>query len=99
ACAARHSAQNIAFHEGGRQAVMADPNWQGGEYYGSGRKPTSGLAVARIAAHITYLPEAALHRKFGRNLQQRDSLAYGFDVEFQVESYLRYQGRSEEHTS
>ncbi|WP_334130403.1 homoserine O-acetyltransferase MetX [Sneathiella sp.] len=92
ACAARHSAQNIAFHEVGRQAVMADPNWQGGEYYGSGRKPTSGLAVARMAAHITYLSEAALHRKFGRNLQDRDSLAYGFDAEFQVESYLRYQG-------
>lgn len=92
ACAPRHSAQNIAFHEVGRQAVMADPNWQGGDYYASDKKPTSGLAVARMAAHVTYLSEAALHRKFGRNLQDRDNLTYGFDAEFQVESYLRYQG-------
>ncbi|MEX1036816.1 MAG: homoserine O-acetyltransferase [Sneathiella sp.] len=92
ACAARHSAQNIAFHEVGRQAVMADPNWQGGDYYASDEKPTAGLAVARMAAHVTYLSEAALHRKFGRNLQDRDNLTYGFDADFQVESYLRYQG-------
>lgn len=92
ACAARHSAQNIAFHEVGRQAVMADPNWQGGAYYASDKQPTAGLAVARMAAHVTYLSEAALHRKFGRNLQDRDSLTYGFDADFQVESYLRYQG-------
>ncbi len=92
ACAARHSAQNIAFHEVGRQAVMADPSWQGGDYYDSETKPTAGLAVARMAAHVTYLSEAALHRKFGRNLQDRDRLTYGFDADFQVESYLRYQG-------
>ncbi|MEH6525674.1 MAG: homoserine O-acetyltransferase [Sneathiella sp.] len=92
ACAPRHSAQNIAFHEVGRQAVMADPNWQGGDYYASDNKPTAGLAVARMAAHVTYLSEAALHRKFGRNLQDRDNLTYGFDADFQVESYLRYQG-------
>ncbi|MFC4271482.1 homoserine O-acetyltransferase [Sneathiella chungangensis] len=92
ACAARHSAQNIAFHEVGRQAVMADPNWQGGDYYASDKRPTAGLAVARMAAHVTYLSEAALHRKFGRNLQDRDNLTYGFDADFQVESYLRYQG-------
>lgn len=92
ACAARHSAQNIAFHEVGRQAVMADPNWLGGDYYASDKKPTSGLAVARMAAHVTYLSEAALHRKFGRNLQDRENLTYGFDADFQVESYLRYQG-------
>ncbi len=92
ACAARHSAQNIAFHEVGRQAVMADPNWQGGNYYSQETKPTAGLAVARMAAHVTYLSEAALHRKFGRNLQDRDNLTYGFDADFQVESYLRYQG-------
>ncbi|MCC3304116.1 homoserine O-acetyltransferase MetX [Sneathiella sp. HT1-7] len=92
ACAARHSAQNIAFHEVGRQAVMADPNWQSGDYYASDTKPTAGLAVARMAAHVTYLSEAALHRKFGRNLQDRDNLTYGFDADFQVESYLRYQG-------
>ena len=92
ACAARHSAQNIAFHEVGRQAVMADPNWQGGAYYATDIQPTAGLAVARMAAHVTYLSEAALHRKFGRNLQDRDNLTYGFDADFQVESYLRYQG-------
>lgn len=92
AAAARHSAQNIAFHEVGRQAIMADPDWRGGDYYGTGAKPTRGLSVARMAAHITYLSEPALHRKFGRNLQDRQSLSYGFDADFQVESYLRHQG-------
>ncbi|MBL4740389.1 MAG: homoserine O-acetyltransferase [Sneathiella sp.] len=92
ATAAKHSAQNIAFHEVGRQAVMADPDWQGGNYYNSDRVPRAGLAVARMAAHVTYLSETALHRKFGRNLQDRDNLTYGFDADFQVESYLRYQG-------
>jgi homoserine O-acetyltransferase len=92
ACAARHSAQNIAFHEVGRQAIMADPDWCGGDYVSQGRNPSRGLAVARMAAHITYLSEAALHRKFGRNLQDRRSVSYGFDADFQVESYLRHQG-------
>jgi homoserine O-acetyltransferase len=92
AAAARHSAQNIAFHEVGRQAILADPNWNGGDYYSRGVKPSRGLAVARMAAHITYLSEAALHRKFGRNLQDRLRLSYGFDADFQVESYLRHQG-------
>ncbi len=92
ATAARHSAQNIAFHEVGRQAIMADPDWHGGDYYAEGARPTGGLAVARMAAHITYLSEAALHRKFGRNLQDREGLSYGFDADFQVESYLRHQG-------
>jgi homoserine O-acetyltransferase len=92
ASTARHSAQNIAFHEVGRQAVMADPAWQGGEYYGSGRSPDKGLSVARMAAHITYLSESGLTEKFGRNLQDRDSKTFGFDADFQVESYLRYQG-------
>ncbi|MGE0502439.1 MAG: homoserine O-acetyltransferase [Rhizobiaceae bacterium] len=92
AASARHSAQNIAFHEVGRQAVMADPDWRGGRYFESGVKPEKGLAVARMAAHITYLSEAALHRKFGRNLQDRDSLTFGFDADFQIESYLRHQG-------
>jgi homoserine O-acetyltransferase len=92
ACAARHSAQNIAFHEVGRQAIMADPDWCGGDYPSQGRNPSRGLAVARMAAHITYLSEAALHRKFGRNLQDRRSISYGFDADFQVESYLRHQG-------
>jgi len=89
---ARHSAQNIAFHEVGRQAIMADPEWCGGRYLSLGRNPARGLAVARMAAHITYLSEAALHRKFGRNLQDRNAVTYGFDADFQVESYLRHQG-------
>ena len=94
ASAARHSAQNIAFHEVGRQAIMADPDWQGGNYLRSGRRPTRGLSVARMAAHITYLSEAALHRKFGRALQDRAGISYGFEADFQVESYLRHQGIS-----
>jgi homoserine O-acetyltransferase len=93
AAAARHSAQNIAFHEVGRQAIMADPNWCGGAYVKAGVRPEKGLAVARMAAHITYLSEAALQRKFGRELQ-RDGLSWGFDADFQVESYLRHQGTS-----
>jgi homoserine O-acetyltransferase len=92
ATAARHSAQNIAFHEVGRQAIMADPDWHGGDYLLRGERPHRGLAVARMAAHITYLSEAALHRKFGRALQDREALSYGFDADFQVESYLRHQG-------
>ncbi|MDX5393310.1 MAG: homoserine O-acetyltransferase [Caulobacteraceae bacterium] len=92
AAAARHSAQNIAFHEVGRQAIMADPDWRNGAYQAAGTRPEKGLAVARMAAHITYLSEAALQRKFGRELQ-RDGLSWGFDApDFQVESYLRYQG-------
>src|SRR5690606_12194419 len=94
ATAARHSAQNIAFHEVGRQAIMADPDWCGGNYQLQGRRPSRGLAVARMAAHITYLSETALHRKFGRNLQDRKNVTYGFDADFQVESYLRHQGSS-----
>jgi homoserine O-acetyltransferase len=92
ASAARHSAQNIAFHEVGRQAIMADPDWCGGNYLSQGKRPHRGLAVARMAAHITYLSETALHRKFGRALQDRANVTYGFDADFQVESYLRYQG-------
>lgn len=92
ATTARHSAQNIAFHEVGRQAVMADPDWQNGDYYGSGRAPDKGLSVARMAAHITYLSENGLTEKFGRNLQDREAKSFGFDADFQVESYLRYQG-------
>jgi homoserine O-acetyltransferase len=93
AAAARHSAQNIAFHEVGRQAIMADPDWRGGAYQLAGVRPEKGLAVARMAAHITYLSEPALQRKFGRELQ-RDGLSWGFDADFQVESYLRHQGAS-----
>ena len=92
ASTARHSAQNIAFHEVGRQAIMADPNWNGGDYYGSGAAPDNGLSVARMAAHITYLSEEGLTEKFGRRLQDREAKSFGFDADFQVESYLRYQG-------
>ena len=88
----RHSAQNIAFHEVGRQAIMADPDWRGGAYHEVGVTPHRGLAVARMTAHITYLSETALHRKFGRRLQNRAAVTYGFDADFQVESYLRHQG-------
>ncbi|HWK35011.1 homoserine O-acetyltransferase MetX [Sphingomonas sp.] len=92
ASTARHSAQNIAFHEVGRQAIMADPKWRGGDYYSSGDPPSAGLAVARMAAHITYLSEAGLTEKFGRKLQAREAKTFGFDADFQVESYLRHQG-------
>ncbi len=92
ATAALHSSQNIAFHEVGRQAVMADPNWMRGEYLSNDVVPRNGLAVARMAAHITYLSEDALHEKFGRNLQDRSDMTFSFDADFQVESYLRHQG-------
>jgi homoserine O-acetyltransferase len=92
ACATRHSAQNIAFHEVGRQAVMADPEWRGGRYLIEGTEPRRGLAVARMGAHITYLSDAALHRKFGRRFQDRDNPTFSFDADFEVESYLRHQG-------
>ncbi len=94
ACSTRHSAQNIAFHELGRQAVMADPEWHHGRYFEQGTHPHRGLGVARMAAHITYLSDAALHRKFGRRMQDRDLPTFSFDADFQVESYLRYQGSS-----
>jgi len=88
----RHSAQNIAFHEVGRQAVMADPEWRGGRYFAEGTNPRRGLAVARMGAHITYLSDAALHRKFGRKFQDRENPTFSFDADFEVESYLRHQG-------
>ena len=94
ASTAKHSAQNIAFHEVGRQAIMADPNWRSGDYYADGKAPDAGLAVARMAAHITYLSEQGLTEKFGRRLQGRDAKTFGFDADFQVESYLRHQGLS-----
>lgn len=99
ATTARHSAQNIAFHEVGRQAIMADPNWQEGSYYGTGKAPDKGLSVARMAAHITYLSEEGLTGKFGRRLQDKadgtkGEKSFGFDADFQIESYLRYQGLS-----
>ncbi len=90
----KHSAQNIAFHEVGRQAIMADPHWRGGDYYADGKSPDAGLSVARMAAHITYMSEQGLTQKFGRELQSRDKKSFGFDADFQIESYLRYQGLS-----
>ncbi|MCY1706590.1 homoserine O-acetyltransferase MetX [Pannonibacter sp. SL95] len=92
ATGARHSSQNIAFHEVGRQAVMADPDWCGGAYLKAGKRPSKGLSVARMAAHITYMSDTSLHQKFGRNLQDREALTFGFDADFQIESYLRHQG-------
>jgi len=92
ACSTRHSAQNIAFHEVGRQAVMADPEWRQGRYLVEGANPRRGLAVARMGAHITYLSDAALHRKFGRRFQDRNNPTFSFDADFEVESYLRHQG-------
>jgi homoserine O-acetyltransferase/O-succinyltransferase len=99
ASTARHSAQNIAFHEVGRQAIMADPKWRSGDYYADGKTPDDGLAVARMAAHITYMSEQGLTEKFGRRLQNRPDgskgeKTFGFDADFQIESYLRHQGIS-----
>lgn len=90
--ATRHSAQNIAFHEIGRQAIMADPGFMGGRYIDAGTFPSKGLAVARMTAHVTYLSEEALQQKFGRRLQNKDAVGFGFAVDFQVESYLHHQG-------
>ncbi len=92
ACTASHSAQNIALNELGRQAIMADGEWDNGNYLQNGKSPSKGLSVARMAAHITYLSKKGLQEKFGRKLQERDTLKFGFDADFQIESYLRYQG-------
>lgn len=94
ATAIRQSAQNIAFHEIGRQAIMADPDWCDGNYLAQQNYPAKGLAVARMAAHVTYLSQETLQEKFGRNLQDREDYTYGFDADFRVESYLRHQGIS-----
>jgi homoserine O-acetyltransferase len=87
----KHSALAIAFNEVARQAIMADPNWKKGDYY-SGPKPDLGLALARMIGHITYLSDDAMRQKFGRRLQGRQDFSYNFGADFQVESYLRYQG-------
>ncbi len=92
ACTSSHSAQNIALNELGRQAITADINWSEGNYTIEKKNPNKGLAVARMAAHITYLSKKGLQEKFGRKLQERDDLKFGFDADFQIESYLRYQG-------
>ena len=101
AAAAYHSAQNIAFHEVGRQAIFADPDWNGGRYWEIGKIPARGLAVARMCAHITYLSEQALTRKFGRRLQNApkgpgEAISLFGDM-FEVESYLRHQGSTFVH--
>ena len=88
----RHSALAIAFNEVARQAIMADPNWNMGKYYGSA-KPNLGLALARMVGHVTYLSDEAMRRKFGRRLQNKGDFSFNFDADFQVESYLRYQGQ------
>jgi homoserine O-acetyltransferase len=87
----KHSALAIAFNEVARQAIMADPHWNGGDYY-SGSIPSLGLAVARMIGHITYLSDESMRLKFGRRLQDKHDFSYNFDADFQVESYLRYQG-------
>jgi homoserine O-acetyltransferase len=88
----RHSALAIAFNEVARQSIMADPNWNHGDYY-TGAKPALGLAVARMIGHITYLSDESMRLKFGRRLQDKSDFSFNFDADFQVESYLRYQGR------
>jgi homoserine O-acetyltransferase len=91
AATARHSAQNIGFYLVGREAIKADPEWCAGQYSREGRFPKAGLGVARMAAHITYVSEAALTRKFDRQLRNRDKVGFGFDMDFQIESYLTHQ--------
>jgi len=93
ATTARLSAQSIAFNEVGRQAIMADPDWRGGDYYG-GNAPARGLAIARMVGHITYLSEFSMHEKFGRRLQDKAEYGFEFSTDFQVESYLKYKGDS-----
>lgn len=88
----KHSALAIAFNEVARQSIMADPNWNNGNYY-SGKRPDLGLAVARMIGHITYLSDESMRMKFGRRLQDRSDFSFNFDADFQVESYLRYQGK------
>src|ERR1051325_5688089 len=87
----RHSAQQIAFNEVGRQAIMADPDWNGGNYYGK-QPPARGLSVARMVGHITYMSDDSMREKFGRRLRDKENFSFGFDVDFEVESYLRYRG-------
>lgn len=91
ATTARHSPMLIAFSEVGRQAIYADPNWNGGDYYHL-NKPNAGLAVARMIGHITYLSEESMHHKFGRRLQERERYGYDFTTDFAIEGYLRYKG-------
>jgi homoserine O-acetyltransferase len=87
----RHSAQQIAFNEVARQAIMADPDWNEGNYYG-GKGPARGLSVARMVGHITYMSDESMREKFGRRLREKDRYGFDFSIDFEVESYLRYRG-------
>jgi homoserine O-acetyltransferase len=91
ASTARHSAQQIAFNEVGRQAIMSDPDWNQGDYYGK-KPPARGLAVARMVGHITYMSDESMREKFGRRLRNKDAYGFDFEIDFEVESYLRYRG-------
>ncbi len=93
AAAPKLTAQNIAFNEVARQAIFSDPEFHQGRYYEHNTIPRQGLMLARMLGHITYLSDDAMREKFGRDLRE-GKLNFGFDVEFQVESYLRYQGKS-----
>lgn len=88
----RHSAQQIAFNEVGRQAVMFDPDWNGGNYYSTSKPPARGLSIARMVGHITYMSDESMRQKFGRRLRDKDAFGFDFEVDFEVESYLRYRG-------
>jgi homoserine O-acetyltransferase/O-succinyltransferase len=91
ASTARHSAMQIAFNEVGRQAIMSDPDWMGGDYYGKAR-PGRGLSLARMVGHITYMSDDSMREKFGRRFQNKDKPGFDFSADFEVESYLRYRG-------
>jgi|TARA_B110000967_G_scaffold204126_1_gene246064 homoserine O-acetyltransferase len=93
ASTASHNAQQIALNELARQAIMSDPVWNKGNYYQDKKIPKNGLAVARMAAHITYMSDKGLQEKFGRKLQEKKDYEFTFDADFQIESYLRYQGK------
>ena len=89
----KHTAQQIALHEVARQAIMSDPNWNKGDYYGK-ELPAQGMSVSRMIGHITYMSERSMEEKFGRKLQDKDKVGYDFSQDFEVESYLRYRGAS-----
>ncbi len=93
ATSTKHTAQQIAFQEVARQAIMSDPDWQGGDYYGK-NAPARGLAVARMVGHITYMSEQSMEKKFGRKLNKKETLGYDFTQDFEVENYLNYRGSS-----
>ncbi|MGH6870672.1 MAG: homoserine O-acetyltransferase MetX [Rhizomicrobium sp.] len=94
ATAAHHTAQNIALHEIGRQAILGDPDWHDGDYLAAGTRPVRGLSTARMIGHVSYLSDAALERKFGRALCRRARVSFGFEQDFEVESYLHHQASS-----